>query len=105
MKKLFLLLPLALAGCSTQPAGEYQQQVARAFIDYKDLPLTQGKEFEVLEQNVSDDEALSNGDFTESRYFISYWPSPECVEGYTVFEKCELLGCRYKFEWVEGVCD
>ncbi|SMF23115.1 hypothetical protein SAMN02745866_01475 [Alteromonadaceae bacterium Bs31] len=105
MKNLFVFLLLLIASCSAQQTFDSPNQVANAFIEYKNLPLTLGEEFQVIEHQATGEKIVSGGDFVESSYFISYWSSPECVEGYTVFENCSGARCRYKFEWVEGVCD
>ncbi|WP_139309738.1 phenylacetaldoxime dehydratase family protein [Teredinibacter haidensis] len=78
--------------------------ITQAFADFKGVSLNTSQ-FTIVEQNTELSRALSKSGFAESRFFVSYWPTPECVEGYTVFEKCGKQSCNFKFEWVEGVCD
>jgi hypothetical protein len=103
---------LMLAGCAEQPSitlpnspeGTSQQNIAKAFREYKGHTLLTDQ-FGVVEQtDPPAKKPLGNG-FYESEFFVFYWPTTECVEGYTVFERCNIESCDYRFEWVEGVCD
>lgn len=90
-----------LFACASTPSPS--SAVADAFMAFKG-PKVARDDFAVSEQDVSG-EVFDDG-YAESRYFVVYWPSEDCVVGYTVFENCALVDnrCAYKFEWVEGVC-
>jgi len=80
------------------------EHVADAFLAYKG-PTVARDNFSISQQVPASSKVFENG-YRESEFFVFYWPSGECVEGYTVFEKCGGRStCRYQFEWVEGVCD
>lgn len=94
---------LLVACASPTPSSSTSSAVADAFMAYKGLRIERD-DFAVNEHEVSGD--VFDDGYAESRYFVVFWPSTDCVEGYTVFESCAVAGsCEYKFEWVEGVCD
>jgi len=105
MKFIVLILILTLQACAAPVPPKPEQQLALAFNNYMGRELKRGVEYDIDTQNGTLDTRADEEGYRESRYFISYWPSAFCVEGYTVFERCEGEYCQYKFEWVEGVCE
>jgi len=101
-----LLMSMLVLSCANPPKQKHSpnNQLADAFQHYKGQALKVGEDFDILQQTPPLTKDRDDG-FTESSWFISYWANPECLEGYIVFERCELSACDYKFEWVEGVCD
>lgn len=97
---VFTLLAVSCSSIRQTP----MEMIAEAFMDYKGPGIVRD-DFSISQQEPVSTQVFDNG-YRESDYFVFYWPSRECVEGYTVFEKCKLASsCKYQFEWVEGVCD